>query len=818
LVFDLHSNMSFRGVLNDLMASLSFRDADLRAGSGNHTANSLFEALNCPRFLGQSVETVVWSFLSSGDVVSLALVSPSTQHHVRRYLASLKSLIIRHYDSLDVLKAALLYCRRLEVLDVHHLQPGQEFSAAVVGAVAKIITLNAAAFQYLCCDGADYCLDSPLLLQALNGCPSLRSCHIQDSQAVQETWAVVEAVLSKPSLRSFSLVHPMYGERKDTLDQATRSLTSLRYEHEMRDVSPLSRFPCLTSLALRLDYDQAKDLTPLQHPHLQSLTDLSINIYDSNHGIYSDPYDQLGRAAVGRFLRSRGYTCEEHPQTDVETENEIEPAHWPWDLNYVILDLPILKRLRLEHRASERIYVKSKMLKEAHFPGYFAPSVLLALDMVRDCDSLEGLTLEPSVTEKEAQTLFVELCARWGSSLRYLDITAVVSVAMFRAISQHCRQLETFKLYSSIPYVWSDWTAILALPRLKHLDVRIVHNLLKDPFEDEIKLNEVSKATGEPNNLHPFICPHLTYLRLVYYSQCFLDRVRYPALQTLKLESIRGDIYVDGLAVGSASSLQSLLVDTAGQLLFRNPQRIMEPLLAELEVKSSSSSSRHRSASSDARSSSLSSSLSSLSSSSCSSRPQHSPSSPSKSLSSSSASSSSSSRSSSPSRSCASSSLSPLCSQVDIDPLHPWSLFARLRSVEFKRPGSETALAMARYLPNLQDLRFEPESMLHVVEVCDAKNASFTSLEHLSLIDRPKYHSTPPRHAVLDPILSSLLHPSRRPPKLKCLVVPSTSVSHKGVAALRPSVSTSGVIGEAENYYVSPLKLFLGRSSNVKQP
>jgi len=414
-------------------------------------------------------------------------------------------------------------------------------------------------------------------------------------------------------------------------------LTSLRVPVEAE--STLQHIIKMTSLSkLRLDVHDAKSNLSLLE-RLPSLSELEITICDEKVSQYR--FDQAS-------------------------------------IQLQVLALPHLKRLKLDPKALAKYSVRSQCLEVVDFASDMELRLPLAksatplgLAMLNDSTRLRSLTLPGTKIDATHKKLFLKLCAGW-SNLAFLEFSPLDS-PMLRAITKHCRQLEVLRTHHAKNVVVDDWLTVLTLPRLRELSVFKLFfedaDLMLIPTVEDIDDMGLPSVVSSASFRSPIICPHLTRLEMPVRPQRLIDCVRCPSLRYLSSLNARSKLYLDGVVLGSASSLRTLKVSSS--IGFRDGRSIM----ASASPSSASSSSAPSSVS---------------------------PSSPS------SASSSSSSPSSAASSASSASASSTASSTTAAD--NPWSLFSVLQEVVLDVRSSKLARTLLGNVPSLTSLSYIPVS------------------------------------------------------------------------------------------------------------
>jgi len=149
--------------------------------------------------------SMVFELLTAEDLESVSFVCRASRQWISQHLVTRRSMT---FEAMNTLPLASRYCRGLEVVDIVDAPWMWERDEQAVSALVNLITRNTATFQDLQCRGASYPVHSPILLKALQSCPSLRSFHVHFGWNFHFHLCHLKDVVGLPSLTSLSLSDP----------------------------------------------------------------------------------------------------------------------------------------------------------------------------------------------------------------------------------------------------------------------------------------------------------------------------------------------------------------------------------------------------------------------------------------------------------------------------------------------------------------------------------------------------------------------------------------------------------------------------------
>jgi len=526
-------------------------------------------------FVPKVLHDIILRFCTVDDRLSLGLLSRSANLFFQQHLASSTSLIFTEDDSPNILPAALRHCRRLTTLEFYphwyarsltFLEMGVRGSFRTpVSSIAKLITKNAATFQELrgTSDHPDIYLASRVVLKALASCPSLRSLCVNFLALTDD---LMSKLLSRPALQSFSVAEcgedaaEGFCEFFQIVPSSLTSLATPVYSEDMlRQISKMSSLTCLKLHA----HWPTERLTLLQK--LPALTELHLFAdYESIDARFVSIASH--HTSMARFLETRGYSWKDSAYiTELLAAN---PNPGP---DMVVLDLPQLKTLVMRFWFFNTVFVKSQHLQTVDLkpvpirkPREYLWATLLGLEMIRESPDLRFFSLAESAIDKNAKSLFLQLCSQWRH-LTYLDFASLDS-DMLRDIGKFCPRLEVLHSdYSKEADVPETWLSVLSLPRLRELVVRETWGCPSMIFEGTVDIGKVDAPSfvSEVSFDSPLLCPHLSRLEIPP-NKNLLNCLRCPSLRYLNITGSSSVVSnLDGLALGSSASLFELQINSA---------------------------------------------------------------------------------------------------------------------------------------------------------------------------------------------------------------------------------------------------------------
>lgn len=489
----------------------------------------------------------------------MGVLSPTARLFLQHYLGHRTSLTLFE-DKHGLLSLAECFCRKLTRVDIslpatHRL---------IISSIAKLITQNAHTLREL----TGSAISNPLIISALRRCPHLQILHVQTStRRSTETLGTVVAHCQELKRLHFS-PGQMFNV-SNVLNRAPPGLIELSVPSlllfEMRVAA--ARFTQLQTLHVTTT-EYLGDFAPALR-RMTSLTDLSI----FSGALRAFPDDVV---VIRSFLQARGYHFADLPPMP-EAERELE-----------VIELPLLRKLKLDEGCSNMFVVQSEVLEEAWLTVFFEAG--LALEMLRHSPALRKVYFDVAPTlgstpGSHDQTVFVEACRRWPHLTSWQTAGFGYNGAMLEALAKHCRRLDTVRLSLRTCTVDSI-LALFALPDIKVVRLHTcgleISEFQERKIEEPAELQESASQnqpsisleehknkggdkTTELNGCQPKLPPVIhSKVQLMCLTgkwlQHLIDRLQCPDLSSLSLHTFHDspNLRFDSLLRSAAKSLIDL--------------------------------------------------------------------------------------------------------------------------------------------------------------------------------------------------------------------------------------------------------------------